>query len=174
MTDPNAPAPRGRPSLFQDKYTEKLLEYFDREPYSEELKRIITKSGDVIEVPMDVASDFPTLAGFAVSIGVHRDTLHEWANAKAEDGELKYQDFSDAYKRAKDFQENFIATNGMRGLVNPAFAIFTAKNVLGWRDKHPGEEDKVVVNNFPKESLSDLKARAKAIAREIMDGDDSE
>lgn len=130
---------KGRPSLYDPNYPRMLIEHFDKDPYVEKIKKIITKRGDVIEVPFDEATDFPTLAGFAVKIGVHRDTLHEWANAKNEDGSLKHPDFSDAYKRAKDFQEQFIGINAMKGLVNPAFAIFAAKNILGWRDKHPDE-----------------------------------
>ena len=35
----------------------------------------------------------PTLAEFAVNIGVHRDTLHQWAK--------RLSGFSDAYQRAK-------------------------------------------------------------------------
>lgn len=116
----------GRPTLYKPEYVEELLEYFDQEPYVEVEKTVPTKKGPV-QINVDEATDFPTLAGFAIKIGVHRDTLHEWSK--------KYPEFSDAYKRAKDFQENYIATNGMKGLVNPAFAIFTAKNVLGWRDK---------------------------------------
>lgn len=69
---------------------------------------------------------FPTLAGFAVEIGVCRDTLHEWASA--------HPAFSDAYKRTKDFQEVALVDGAMSGKFNPAFSIFTAKNVLGWRD----------------------------------------
>lgn len=125
----------GRPTLYKSEYTQRLLDYFDVEPYYERITKIVTKKGDVIEVPKDEANDFPTLAGFAVLIGVHRDTLHEWSTAENEDGELLYPDFSDAYKRAKDFQEAYIAINGLKGHVNPTFAIFIAKNVLGWTDK---------------------------------------
>lgn len=117
-----------------------LIEYFNIEPYKEKIKKIITKSGDVIEVPMEVANDFPTLAGFACKIKVHRDTMQEWCK--------EHQDFSVAYKKASQFQEHFLATNGLKNLIHPNFAIFTAKNVIGWRDKQPGEEDKVIVNNF--------------------------
>lgn len=158
--------PRGRPSGYDPKFVDEILEYFDIEPYEEKEREVATKTGDVVTIHEDAANDFPSLAGFAVRIGVHRDTLHEWANAKDQNGSLKYPDFSDAYKRAKDFQENYLATNALKGLVNPAFAIFTAKNVLGWRDKQPGEEDKVVVNNNVKVEAVDLEERIKQLKGE--------
>ena len=57
------------------------------------------------------------------------------ANAKNEDRKPKYPDFFNAYKRAKDHQERILVQNGLLGLYQGNFAIFTAKNVLGWRDK---------------------------------------
>lgn len=104
----------GRPTKYKKHFSKLLLQYFDVRPYFE------NKTGKL------VTADFPSIAGFAISIGVHRDTLHEWAT--------KYPEFSDAYKRAKDFQENYLVINGNKGLINSTFAIFTAKNVLNWRD----------------------------------------
>jgi hypothetical protein len=137
----------GRPTLYEERFAQALIDYFDVNPYEEKTKTIITQRGDAIEVPFNEATDFKSLAGFAINIGVHRDTLHEWASATNPDGTLKHPEFSDAYKRAKDYQENYIAINGNKGLIPAAFGIFTAKNVLHWRDKQPGEEDKVIVNN---------------------------
>ena len=130
-----------RPTDFKPKYTTMLIDYFSAAPYKK------LKAG--LE-----PSDFPSLAGFAIKIGVHRDTLHEWANKFNDDGSLAHPEFSDAYKRAKDFQENFILVNGSRGLLPTNFAIFTAINVLGFRNKAAGEAD-VVVNNNTFANLSD-------------------
>jgi hypothetical protein len=144
----------GRPSPYKPEYAQKLIDYFSVQPYSEKIKKIVTKKGDVIEVPFDEAADFPTLAGFAISIGVHRDTLHEWSKVHPE--------FSDAYARAKDFQENFLVINGLKGLVKEQFGQFVTKNVLGWRDKQPGEAD-VIVNNVTSKSDDELDARLKEL-----------
>lgn len=119
--------PVGRPSEYRPEIAQELLDYFGKDPYVEKEQDILTKTGDVITIKKDVASDFPTLAGFAIKLGICRDTLLEWSK--------EYPEFSGAYKRAKDFQENFLAVNGNKGLIHPAFAIFTAKNVLNWRDK---------------------------------------
>jgi len=155
--------PKGAPSLFKPEYTQDLIEYFDVEPYRVVLKKIPTKQGHVVEIPMDEANDFPTLAGFAISIGVHRDTLHEWSKATDKNGELLYPHFSDAYKKAKDFQERYLLTNGLKNLINTPWGIFIAKNVLGWRDKQPDEVD-VVVNNNP-EMLKEMAEELRRIAK---------
>lgn len=125
----------GRPSKFEPRFAERLIAFFDQPPYEEKTKTIFTRRGDKVEINYDAPTDFPTLASFAISIGVHRDSLHEWANAKNEKGQLINREFSDAYKRARDFQERYLTTNGLKGIISQPFAIFTAKNVLGWKDK---------------------------------------
>ena len=78
---------------------------------------------------------FPTLARFATNIGVTTETLHDWATAKNPDGTQRNPAFSYAYKKAKDLQQANLVEGTMKGAYNSTFAIFTAKNVLGWRDK---------------------------------------
>lgn len=104
----------GAPTKYDDKYCDLIIEYFSVKPYE--------KKGDKVE-----ASDIPTFAGFAAKMGIHRETLLNWTK--------EHEKFFDAFKKAKDLQENWIVVNGNKGLINPAFAIFTAKNVLNWRDK---------------------------------------
>lgn len=104
----------GQPTKYDPKYCDEIINYFDVKLYEEKNGR-------------EVASDIPTLAGFAAKLKVHRDTLHTWTKI--------YPQFADALRIAKEMQENWIAVNGNKGLINPAFAIFTAKNVLNWRDK---------------------------------------
>lgn len=124
------PNPVGAPSLYKPEYPQMLLDYFGEPAYKEDSQGRIR------------ATDFKSLAGFAIKVGVHRDTLHEWAKEHAE--------FSDAYARAKDFQENFLSVNGAKSLINAQFSIFIAKNVLNWRDKR-----EVEVTEKPLEKLSD-------------------
>ncbi len=108
----------GRPSKYDPKYCEEIVEFFSGPAY------VALPSKKGIQL---FGNDLPLLTSFAAHIGVHRDTLHEWAE--------KFPDFSDALKRAKDLQEQMLVTNGLKGLYNPSFAIFTAKNILGWRDR---------------------------------------
>lgn len=107
--------PAHRPSLYDEKYIDEMLEYFSIEPYE------ISPTGK------RQATDIPTFAGFCSKIGIHRETLLNWTEV--------HEKFFDAYKKCKDLQEQWLAVNGNAGLINPAFAIFTAKNILNWRDK---------------------------------------
>lgn len=126
-----APVKRGRPSVYDPKFCDELIEMFSQ-PATREVTLRDAKGNERVEVMPGV---FPTLARFAAMIGVTRETLHDWATAKNPDGELKHPDFSYAYKRAKEFQEANLVEGTMAGAYNSTFAIFTAKNVLGWRDK---------------------------------------
>ncbi|MCK5616611.1 hypothetical protein KAR91_82890 [Candidatus Pacearchaeota archaeon] len=104
----------GAPTKYREKYCEEIIEYFSGKPYR-------TVKG------IDKANDFPSYAGFSGKIGVSRETLHEWKRT--------HPKFSDAYRKCKQLQEHFLMTNGLKGLYNGPFAIFTAKNVIGWTDK---------------------------------------
>lgn len=117
----------GRPTAYDPKLCDDLLDFFDVEPYREVEVTITYKDGREETRFEERANDLPTLAGFARRIGVHRDTLHEWSK--------QYPEFSDAIKRAKEFQEDVWVTNGMKGYYPAAFAIFFGKNNLGYKDK---------------------------------------
>jgi transposase len=132
MTDTTEKRPVGRPTLFKEEYAEQLIAYFDKEPY--ERRPLLDAQGN--EKGSEVVPvKFPTLARFATMLGVTRDTLYEWSTAKNEDGSLKHPDFSYAYKKAKEYQEAILVEGAMANAFHANFAIFTAKNVLGWRDK---------------------------------------
>lgn len=104
----------GRPTKYKPEYVQEFIDYFSEAPY-----KVVNN--------MKIANDFRTIASFARKIGVNKDTLHEWRKVHPE--------FSDAYKLAEQYQEEYLSTNGTLGLINPAFSIFTAKNVINWRDK---------------------------------------
>jgi hypothetical protein len=119
--------PAGRPTDYDPAYIDQISDYFSIEAG----KDIPYKGKDGELKTVRVAADFPTLAGFACKIGVHRDTLHEWAQ--------QHPAFSDAYKMAKQHQERILVQNGLKGGYHANFAIFTAKNVIEWRDKQDTE-----------------------------------
>lgn len=122
----------GRPSLYKSEFADDLVKFFDVEAYRE--MPIYDKEGEVIGMK-PIPNKFPTLARFACKCGVTRDTLYEWSTATNEDGSLKHPEFSYAYKKAKEFQESILVEGAMAGAFQANFSIFTAKNVLGWRDK---------------------------------------
>lgn len=119
----------GAPSKYRDEYADQLIEYFDIEPYTE----TVDESGKIVRI----GNKFPTLARFALNIGVHRGTLLNWADENDQ--------FFNAMKKAKDYQEAFLVEAGLAGAVEKTFAIFTAKNVIGWTDKQQ-VESKVQIN----------------------------
>lgn len=117
----------GRPTKYKPEYCEAIIKYFNIEPHFETPVVITDKKGNTREEIKFIPSDLPLLCGFAVSIGVSSSKLSIWAK--------KHKEFRKALKIAKDCQKKILVTNGLKGLYSPAFAIFTAKNILGWRDK---------------------------------------
>ena len=105
----------GRPTKYRKKYCQEMVEYFDVPA------TFIDTDGK------EKANDLPTIAGFAISIGITVETIRNWKN--------KYPDFLDAYKKAKALQEEIWIQNSLRGRYNTAFTIFLGKNVFGWTDK---------------------------------------
>lgn len=126
----------GRPTKYRKEYCEEIIKFFDIEPHFETPVVTKYKDGRETEQIKFIPSDLPLLSAFAGKIGVCRDTINEWANGLDKDGELKHPDFSDSLKRAKDFQRKILITNGLKGLYSTAFAIFTAKNIIGFRDNN--------------------------------------
>lgn len=60
--------------------------------------------------------------------------------------------FSEAFKRFKDVQKSVLLSGGLSGHLQTGFAIFTCKNVLGWRDRqeveHSGQIDTPIRINY--------------------------
>lgn len=134
----------GRPTKYKEEYCEQIIEFFNKDPYEaieievtdddgNVRKTVATdKSGDPILKPCQL----PTKEGFAISIGVHRETLINWAKAHPE--------FFDAIKTCEMMQENILVQNSLIKAYDKTFAIFTAKNVMGWSDK--GQSDYINVD----------------------------
>lgn len=138
----------GRPTKYDPKYCQEIIDYFSIDPYREiEVSRKNAKGEKWFESKL-IPSDPPTFAGFAVSIDVNQHTLMNWAN--------QHEEFLEAHKKAKDLQEHYFIVNGTLGLSAPAFTIFAMKNVCGWRDRqeveHSADESfRVLVRGTAKE-----------------------
>lgn len=120
-----------RPTKYKSKYRNLLLDYFSIRPYREVNEQKVAKNGVLSVQKVRKPNKFPTFSAFASEIGVSRDSLHEWA--KPENRE-KYEGFSDTYKQAKGLQKDIIIQNGLLGLYNSRFAIFTAKAITDMKD----------------------------------------
>jgi len=125
------PNPVGRPTDYKPEYAQELIDYFNQPAYTE--KTIVFPNG--IEKTERLCNLFPTLTRFAANKRVTRETLHHWANERDANDRLIRPEFSDAYKIARQLQESVLVEGATAGVYNANFSIFTAKNVLGWRDK---------------------------------------
>lgn len=119
----------GAPTKWKPEYNTMLVEFFSRAPYDERMRENPKTGGVFYE---RVANDLPFFEEFARKIEVSYMTLTEWTQP---DNAEKYPGFSDAYSTAKGLQQQFLVTNGLHGHYATAFAIFTAKNLIGWRDE---------------------------------------
>ena len=104
----------GRPTKYKPEYCQAIKDFFNIEP-----TQIIDGK--------TVAIDLPFIQSFSRTIGVSKSTLYKWAE--------EHEEFSDALKFCKENQERILAANALSGRYNATFAIFTAKNILEWRDR---------------------------------------
>lgn len=131
--------PAGRPTKYKPEFCQKIIEFFDREPYdADHVKELITlKDGTKKEVYDEKPCDIPLFSTFAVKVAdVTHDTLIDWSK--------RYPEFGEAYKKAKNLQESILVINAMRGNYEQPFSIFTSKNILDWRDRSEVLEIKFV------------------------------
>ncbi|MGE0132076.1 MAG: hypothetical protein AB7U82_28675 [Blastocatellales bacterium] len=122
----------GRPSKYKPEYCQKLIEFFDIEPYEDKPLEHYGKDGEVKWIDYKrMANKLPTLRGFAKHIEVDISTVYNWISEKHASFQ---QEFLDAFTQAKELQKWFLIENGLNGCYNPMFAIFTAKNITDMRD----------------------------------------
>ncbi len=130
---------KGRPPKYNAKLIPIMLQYFSRPPYE--------RGHDGKLVP----SDLPTFKKFAADNNFSPARYDEWRRVSAE--------FRAAYEKCKAYQEHFLLANSLRGLYQQSYAIFTAKNLLGWRDinevSHSGCES-VLAKNVAKKDVERL------------------
>lgn len=142
----------GRPTKYDEKYVGELLEYFEsfvEDPFTKEVVREETlfhkeggKKAHRVEYKF-VSKRLPTLFGFARKIKIDYSTVYRWAEARVgappKDDEpdkrpYQYPEFRNAYKSRILYQTEFLTAVGLGGIAPPASYVFTAKNVIGWRD----------------------------------------
>lgn len=112
----------GRPTSYDPIYCQRILEHFDVPHY---VKKTINYKGKEIEI--EKANRFPTLEGFAASIGVSIPTVRAWTE--------KFPEFLSAFEKSKQLQKDMLIRLGIEGAYEKTFAIFVAKNATDMRDK---------------------------------------
>lgn len=162
--------PGGRPTKYDDKYCDMIIEYFTVQPQQTVYKKTYFADGQLkSEEPIVLPEQLPTFQKFADSISVTVSTLWEW--------EKEFEEFSKAYARAKQLQEHVWLVNGMSNLYNSQFAQFFGKNCLGYKDKqdielsgHNGGPLQILdTSGLPPEALDAIvAAKDMAEIREIV------
>ena len=116
----------GKLLRYQPEFCARLLAFFDVPPFT--VTEGAKRDGSVTLV--ETAAELPTFAAFAKLLGTTCDVLESW--------EQKHPAFREAARKARDLQGNILIQNSLRGNYSSSFAVFTAKNLLGWKD---GKED---------------------------------
>lgn len=114
------------PLRYQPEFCERLLAFFDIPAFR--VTEVMKRDGSVSLV--ETAAELPTFAAFAKRLGTTCAVLDAW--------EKKHPAFREAAQKARDLQSNILIQNSLRGNYSASFAVFTAKNLLGWKD---GKED---------------------------------
>ncbi len=114
--------PAGKSLRYQPEFCGRLLEFFDVPPFT--VTEVTKRDGSISLV--ETAAQLPTFAAFAKMLGTTCDVLESW--------EKKHPAFRAAAQKARDLQGNILIQNSLRGNYSASFAVFTAKNLLGWKD----------------------------------------
>lgn len=107
---------------YQPEFCERLLQFFDVSPFT--ITEVAKKDGSISLV--ETAAELPTFAAFAKQLGTTCEVLSNW--------EKTHPAFHEAAQKARDLQSNILIQNSLRGNYSASFAVFTAKNLLGWKD----------------------------------------
>jgi len=161
-------------SKYKPEYVQQLLDYFGKE--SGTWHAVENKAGLVKYIRRPV--ELPLYQSFAREIGISHQTLLNWTHTRDQDGKLKHPEWAKAWNAVKGDQLRVLVENGLLGGYQTAFAIFTAKNILGWRDavdiahtdKTPGASRRITIDMTPQaaaeayaDTLGELETGGKVV-----------
>jgi DNA-binding transcriptional regulator YiaG len=157
----------GRPSKYKPEYCQKLIKFFDVEPYEErEIPHYKGKGENKTVSWTDykrMANKLPTLRNFAKKIKVAVATVYNWAD---ESHGSFHKEFLDAFICAQDLRKWFLVENGLNGCYNPLFAKFVAINVTDMKDKQEIDHNDITTPNpLTEEDIEDLRQKAGKVIK---------
>lgn len=123
-----------RPTKYKPEFCDKLIEFFDVEPY-EKIELPHYQADGVTLKWMDyklIPQRMPTLRKFAKLISVGIRTVYEWIDRNS--GSYQ-EEFSQAFTCAKEIRKDWLIDLGLSGLTPPLAYKFTAINVTDMVDK---------------------------------------
>lgn len=145
MADQKPKHHNGKQSSYKEEYAEKLIEFFDREPYEDIELPHYDKDGTTVKWKdfKRMPNKLPTLTDFAKSIGVPWRTLYDWIN----ESHPSYQEsFSQAFTYAKELRKDFLIQNALQGMYPPLTFKFVAINMTDMRDSLPIDAGKGLID----------------------------
>ena len=134
-------AKRGRKTKYKPNMCDKLIAFFDVEPYDKiELPHYQSDGTTLKWIDYKIVpARMPTLRKFAKSIKIGIRTIYEWVDSSHRDN---YQEeFARAFICAKEIRKEWLIDLGLSGLAPPASFKFVAINVTDMVD------EKVVKSN---------------------------
>lgn len=160
---------RGQPTAYRPEYCDRIMEFFNIDVERVEEIDVPIGNGKTVTERKAVLNRYPTMERFAATIGVTRETVHEWATALTPDKKsLRHPEFSYAYARARDLGNALLIEGGMAGLWNPSFAGLAAMNIAGWKTQSD-EQVHATVSAATKEALDDAYEEAMAKAAQARE-----
>ena len=153
----------GRPTKYKPEYCQEIIEYFDIEHFEDKLVSKVTGKNDYEkEEYKEVANPLRFLTQFARKIGVATKQLYEW--------EKVHPEFRKALTRARELQQEMLVSNAMKGLYQAHFTIFSAKNMIGWKDKteveHGATDD--LLEKYKEMSADELIKKQRQLAQTLV------
>ena len=122
---------------YKDEYCDAIYDYFQVRAAQILYEDEYYKDGSVKshKPKVTLPPQYPTVEGFAASIGVNRHTLKNWVDAKDENGNPRYPRFCQAYNYAKQMQLSICKENAMTKVYDSNFAKFVLINEHGMKEQ---------------------------------------
>lgn len=101
--------------------------------YCKNKEKIDAKVKDYIARATGEKPQMVYLGEICIMLGIHKETLQDWAHKKNKEGELEHPTFSDLVKNAELIQETRLQQRVL-GRYNPTGAIFLLKTKHGYME----------------------------------------
>ena len=136
----------GQPTLYTEDMPKRMLSFFKDWPEYRCVKKQVASGGRKVEIEETTPNTPPTLNKFAISIGVHRNTLKNWS--------LEHPEFLCAYEICRAIQEEFTSDKGLLGEYNQGITKLMLVNHTSIQDKvvHEVKAGGISLNVTPDES----------------------
>lgn len=111
---------------YKPEYCQQLMEFFS--PNKNAYEIVTNDKGEQMQVARP-----PIFARFAVTIGVTKRTLYNWAHNVDKDGNLVHPEFAQAYEMAKDMAESIKVEGATMKLYDPKMVTMDLMVNHGWK-----------------------------------------